>query len=233
VQANRVRSSLAAFFAWAIREGLADSNPVAGTNRQAERSRDRVLSLDEIKTIWSALGDDDYGAAVKLLILTGQRATEVGSLTWSEVIGDEIVLAAARTKNKRRHVVPLSPAAKAILNARARGADREHVFARRHGQPLKAWSSFKEALDRRLDLAPWTHHDLRRSAVTHMAELGIAPSVIEAVINHASGHKAGVAGIYNRSTLEPQKRQALTTWAEHVLAAVEGRDSKIVAFQRA
>jgi hypothetical protein len=79
IAANRARASLAAFFVWAIKEGLVDQNPVAGTNRQAERSRDRVLSLDEIRTIWNALGDDDYGIAVKLLMLTGQRASEIGS----------------------------------------------------------------------------------------------------------------------------------------------------------
>jgi integrase len=228
IAANRTRASLAAFFAWAIREGLVEHNPVVGTNRQQERSRDRVLSLDEIRTIWNALGDDDYGAAVKLLILTGQRATEIGSLTWGEIVDDEIILAPDRTKNRRPHRVALTPAARAILDARPRGEAWDYVFARRQGRPLKAWSSFKKALDKRSLLAPWCHHDLRRSAVTHMAELGASPHVIEAVINHASGHKAGVSGVYNRSKLEPQKRAALTLWSEHLLAHIEGRPATIV-----
>jgi integrase len=235
IAANRTRSSLAAFFVWAAREGLTDHNPVAGTNRQAERSRDRVLSLDEIKTIWSALGDDDYGTAVKLLILTGQRASEIGSLTWGEVVGDEIVLPPSRTKNKRRHIVPLVPAAQALLAMRPRGGDQDHVFSRRGGRPLKAWSSFKEALDKRLrasgvTLKGWCHHDLRRSTITHMVEIGVMPHVAEAIANHQSGQTA-IARVYNRSTLEPQKRAALTLWSQRLLAHIEGRSATIVSLR--
>jgi integrase len=73
-------------------------------------------------------------------------------------------------------------------------------------------------------VAPWTHHDLRRTCATRLADLDVAPHVIESLLNHVSGHKSGVAGIYNRSTLEPQKRHALTAWNERLLAIVEGRE---------
>ena len=77
-------------------------------------------------------------------------------------------------------------------------------------------------------MRPWVLHDLRRSVATGMAELGIAPHIVEAVLNHVSGHKAGIAGVYNRATYEKEKRAALAMWADHVIAAVEGRASNVV-----
>jgi hypothetical protein len=77
-------------------------------------------------------------------------------------------------------------------------------------------------------LKPWTLHDLRRSVATGIAELGVAPQIVEAVLNHVSGHKAGVAGVYNRATYEKEKHAALVLWAEHVLATVEGRPATVV-----
>jgi integrase len=98
------------------------------------------------------------------------------------------------------------------------------------------WSSYKLSLDARIaakgTISPWRLHDLRRTAATRMAELGVLPHIIEAVLNHVSGHKAGVAGIYNRATYQSEKRQALSIWAEHLLAIVEGRESKIVSMRQ-
>ena len=237
VAANRTRASLSAFFAWCIQEGLIDLNPVTGTGKRPERARDRVLSLDELRAIWNALDpDDDYGRIIRLLILTGQRANEIGALRWSEIGDGEIVLPPARTKNSRRHVVPLSPPARAILDSRPRG---EFVFGRDINRPFSGWSKPKERLDQRIKdslgeaLSHWVVHDLRRSVATHMAEIGVQPHVIEAVLNHVSGHKAGVAGIYNRATYEREKAAALSLWGEHLLAAVEERESKIVPMVRA
>jgi integrase len=227
VEANRVRASLAAFFAWCIREGLTDANPAAGATRRPERSRDRVLSDAELKAIWSATtGTDDYSAIVRLLLLTATRANEIGALVWSEVKDDQIQLPGTRTKNGRPLVLSLTPAARAILDAR-RHPDREFVFGRPPGS-FTGWSACKAALDARIEangatVAPWTNHDLRRTVATKMAEIGIAPHIIEAVLNHVSGHKHGVAGIYNRAAYEPQKQHALAVWADHLLAIVEGR----------
>ena len=81
-------------------------------------------------------------------------------------------------------------------------------------------------------MAHWVIHDLRRTVVTRMAELGVQPHIIEAVINHASGHKGGVAGVYNRATYDREKRAALNLWAEHVLAVVEGRTATVVSMKR-
>ena len=228
IESNRVRASLQAFFSWCIARGLADHNPVVGTDRKAERTRDRVLGVAELKAIWEATADgSDYSSIVRLLMLTGQRADEIASLSWPEVVDGSIVLPATRTKNSREHVVPLAPAARAILDARPHG--NEFVFGRREGRPFTGWSVCKAALDQRLQNAgstfAWVTHDLRRSAATRMAEdLNIPPHVIEAVLNHVSGHKHGVHGIYNRSSYNSQKAQALAAWAEHLLGIVEGRD---------
>lgn len=230
VEANRVRASLAAFFAWCMRQGMCEVNPVLGTDRQPERSRARVLDDDELRAIWNATkGDDDYSAIVRLLLLTGARASEIAALSWSEVVDDRITLPPARTKNAREHVIPLAAVARAIIDVRPRRAERDLIFGQRRDRPFAGWDLSKKALDARIGaIAPWTHHDLRRTMATRMAEIGVMPHVIEAVLNHVSGHKHGVAGIYNRSTYEREKMIALDRWAEHVLATVEGRSTKIV-----
>jgi integrase len=217
VESNRVRSSLAAFFAWCIREGFANTNPAAGGSRSPEKSRDRVLEDDELGAIWKATADGrDYSAIVRLLMLTGCRVAEIGGLKWSEVTAGAIELPAARTKNKRPHVLPISAPMRAILNARPHG-DSEYVFGRDPQRPFTGWSVSKDRLDLQLGdtVEPWTHHDLRRTAATKMADMGIAPHIIEAVLNHVSGHKGGVAGVYNRSDYTEQKRRALDAWARH------------------
>jgi integrase len=234
VEANRTRASLSAFFAWCVQQGMLDSNPVVGTGKRPEQSRDRVLSIAELKAIWQATaGADDYSAIVRLLMLCGQRAGEVGALRWSEIVDGSIVLSAARTKNKREHSIPLSPLAFSILEARPRRPGRDFVFGRMADRPFSGWTPCKRALDARLrangaEVAPWTTHDLRRSSATYMAELGVAPHLIEAILNHVSGHKRGVAGIYNRATYEPAKRQALGAWAAYLMAVVEGREQKVI-----
>lgn len=239
VAANRCRASLSAFFAWAMREGLLDSNPVIGTNLQPEKSRSRVLSDDELKLIWNALGPDDYSAVVRLLMLTGQRADEIGALRWSEIVGDRVVLPPPRVKNGREQIIPITPAVQAILDSRQRREDDDFVFGRRHGRPFSGWGCCKSALDQRISatgvkLAHWTHHDLRRSTATWMAESGTAPHIIEAVLNHVGGHKSGVAGIYNRASYEPQKRIALEKWADHIEALIGGkRSAAIVQLRKA
>jgi len=112
-----------------------------------------------------------------------------------------------------------------ILDGRPRREGRDYVFGRRWDSPLAGWSVLKAGLDQRLGSAvtDWTHHDLRRTTATRMAEIGISPHIVEAVLNHVSGHKAGVAGIYNRADYETQKRHALISWGEHLLKIVEGR----------
>jgi len=224
VSRNRFRTSLSAFFAWAIREGLTENNPVSGTGKFSEgNGRDRVLSEMELTALFKALGDDDFSDVIRLLLLTGQRRNEVGGLRWSEVDWSRnlIVFQPDRTKNKRLHELPMSSQVQAILARRrapavaSRGQDGlgEFVF----GSRFTTWSTSKEWLDRRLNgMQPWRLHDLRRSAATHLGELGVLPHVIETILNHVSGHRAGVAGIYVRSKYQDQVRAALQTWGDYI-----------------
>src|SRR5262249_39170496 len=118
---NRVRSSLSAFFAFAIREGLIEVNPVTGTGKANEgNGRDRVLSEPELSAVLKALGQDDFSDVVRLLVLTGQRREEIGSLRWSEIDWDRglIVLPPERTKNKRLHELPMSTQVRSVLDRR-------------------------------------------------------------------------------------------------------------------
>jgi integrase len=219
IAANRARIALSSFYTWAMREGLADTNPVVGTNRPTEeRSRDRVLTDEELVQIWGACRDNDYGWIVRLLILTGQRREEVGGMAWSELdlAQRRWSIPRDRTKNGQPHEVALSDAAVAILKSVRHRAGRQLVFGEAGGS-FQGWSKAKTALDRRIrnngaQLSSWRLHDIRRTVATRMVETGTPPYVVEAILNHISGHKAGVAGIYNRATYAIEKRRALEQW---------------------
>lgn len=227
--ANRARSTLSALFSWAMREGEVEANPVIATGKATEeKSRDRVLDDRELIAVWHGCGKDDYGRIVRLLILTGQRREEVGAMRWSELDltpGKALWrLPSSRTKNNLPHDVPLSEAAVAILQDAPRrevpgtaGAEeRDLIFGEGKGA-FQGWSNAKSSLDARIRIAPWRLHDLRRTMVTGISELGIPPHIVEAVVNHVTGpSKMGVAGIYNRATYANEKRDALIRWAEHV-----------------
>jgi integrase len=252
VTGNRCRASLSAFFAWAVAEKDLDANPVIGVMRNPEKSRERVLLPAELRAIWNALDDGDYADIIRLLALTGCRAAEIAGLRWSEIHDDSIILPGDRTKNHREHVVPLSAPASAIIARRQKRDDRDLLFGRGQ-QAFSGWSKSKGRLEAQIKemtgkaLPHWTPHDLRRTFATYVggglpeglearlspqdkklaAGLGISPHVVEAALNHVSGHKAGVAGTYNRSTYSSEKRQAVDLWADRLMAIVEGRDSNI------
>jgi integrase len=238
--ANRARAALSSLYSWAMGEGLADRNPVIGTNKATnEIARDRVLSPLELSAVWQEAGDGDYGTIVKLLVLTGQRREEVGGMLWSEVDLDGSIwrIRAERTKNALPHDLPLSSPAVAILQDRAKRERRDLVFGARDG-PFQGWSNAKSALDTRVlaqlrkkdkkaQLAPWRLHDIRRTVATRLGDIGVLPHVVEAILNHVSGHRAGVAGVYNRAAYAAEKRAALDLWAAHIVEAVTGRASNV------
>jgi len=228
---NRVRSSLSAFFAFAIREGLIEANPVTGTGKADEGpSRDRVLSKAELATVLNALSADQlhsihrgrgrptlglgpFSDIIRLLVLTGQRRAEIGGLNWSEIDLERglIILPPERSKNNRLHELPMSRQVRAILERQPRNG--EWVW----GRKFTSWGNAKASLDHRLNgMVAWRLHDLRRSAGTMMAEIGVLPHIIEAILNHISGHRAGVAGIYNRARYEGEMRAALQKWADYI-----------------
>jgi integrase len=244
VTAARARAALSAMFNWAIREGFdIAANPVFGTNRPPEpKSRERVLADGELAEIWHGCRDDDYGRIIKLLLLTAQRRDEVGGMRWTEIDGNIWTIPAARTKNHREQIVPLPDFALALIDASPRRTNCDYVFGdgpRRKGDSergFSGWSKAKAALEKRVVEArekaanndrnernkircmpDWRLHDLRRTAATTMADrLGVLPHIVEAILNHVSGHRSGVAGVYNRAKYEAEMRQALQRWAEHV-----------------
>jgi len=245
VAAAHSRSNLSALFRWAMGHGYVQYNPVIGTiNPDNGEPRTRVLSDDELRTVWNnCQGDDDYSRIVRLLTLTGCRKMEVGGLRWSELnLADRIwTIPGERTKNKRQHILPLPRAFWGIIESVERRPGRDFLFGHSdHG--YSNWHDPKVALDRRCGVTGWTHHDLRRTMATRMAEsppdkedperrgLGIKPHVVEAVLNHFSGHKSGVAGIYNQATYRTEVKTALAMWAEYVASITGGGERKILQF---
>jgi integrase len=232
VTANRMRASMSAMFRWAMTEEPSTANPVISTRKREEKSRDRVLSDAELEVIWNTVDDDHYGTIIRVLMLTGQRANEIAGLRWSEIDFDRgvILLPAERTKNGRAHQLPMAGTVREILEAQPKTEGRDLVFGYGAG-PFSGWSQSKAALDAAIGdkiAVRWTPHDLRRTWATRMADLGVQPHVIEAALNHVSGHRAGVAGIYNRSLYAAEKAKAFDLWADHIAAVLDGRKSKVV-----
>lgn len=224
--AINAHGSLSGYFSWLMREGLLDQNPMLYTNKPKARPvRNRTISEVEFRTLWGALGDDDYGDIIKLLAYTGARRGEIGGLRWDEVNLDEAVieLPARRMKNDKPHRIPLSEPALAILNKRPKDG-REHVFGRGMSG-FQGWAWRRKDLDARLPgkRPDWVIHDLRRFASTTMHEkLGIQPHIVERVLAHV-GHQGGIAGTYNVADYIVEKRRALEKWADYVDQVVAGK----------
>jgi integrase len=233
--ASRARAHISALFTWCLRRGHCNENPVIATEEpKGSDARERVLSGDELKAVWNACGDDDYGRIVRLLILTGCRREEIGGLKWSEVDlkAGTITIPAGRSKNHREHVLTLPSVALDILRSCPRREGREHVFGTR-GEGFVTWTYGKRALLKTSKTSGWRLHDLRHTVSTGMHELGVEPHHVEAILNHVSGHKEGVAGRYNHAQYRAQMAQALARWADHVRSVVDGTPAKIVPLARA
>jgi integrase len=233
IVAGIARAKLSAFFVWCLRQGLAESNPTIGTDAgKRVAPRERVLSDGDLAAIWKAAVEigGDYGAIIRLLILTGSRRAEIGGMAWSELDLDKDTwtLPRERSKNHRAHVLPVMPMMREIIDGVPRMATRDQLFGARARIGFANWGEGKARLDRRSGVSAWTVHDIRRSVATRMADIGIQPHIIEAVLNHQSGHKGGIAGIYNRSSYEREIRNALALWSDHVQALVEGGERKLL-----
>src|SRR5262249_44147813 len=233
--AARARGALVTFFSWAMRMGLATANPCIGSGNPQTKTPERVLSGDELARVWRACGDDDHGKIIRLLILLGARRQEIGGMCWSEFSdldgpSPTWTLPKERSKNRRKHVLPLLPMALAIIRSVPRMASRDLLFGSRADYGFSSWPQGKRALDQRCGVEDWTIHDLRRSVATGMADLGVAPHVIEHILNHQSGHRSGVAGIYNRSSYERETRIALALWEDHIRALIDGAPRKVIPY---
>jgi integrase len=224
ILANRTLAVLSKFFGWMMARDVIVASPVAGVARPVkETARDRSLSDIEIKALWLAC--DTVGgpmaACIRVMMLTGQRRSEVAGMRWDELTGDLWSLPPSRVKNNRPHSVPLSRQVLAVLEAVPRIGD--HVFTLNGVRPLTNFSGFKQEIDAVMTPSqPFVWHDLRRSVAAGMQRLGVRTETIEQVLNHRSGSYRGIVGTYQVDPMHEARRDALQRWADHVEAVVRG-----------
>ena len=233
IEANRTFQDLRAMVRWAVEREYLDTNPIDGMVRPAEEApRDRVLSDDEIRTLWSKLPKAmprlvSHRRIIQLCLVTAQRVGEVAGLVPVEldILAREWRLPGARTKNAHAHIVPLSDLAIQILQEAMADAGRGPLFPWDGGSVSP--QSVAEAIllgnkAGRFGIDHWTAHDLRRSALTGMARLGVQPIVLGHVANHRSTTRAGVTlAVYSQYAYDKEKRAALELWADR-LSAITG-----------
>ena len=217
--ANKTLKSIKTFLRWCVGRAILDQSPAEGVPLPAkEVARDRVLSDKELAQVVLAARrmGGPYGGIVELLVLTGQRREEVARLKWEELdlVGRIWTLPKSRTKNSKEHVVHLSEASTGVLKR----ADKHgpFVFSVLGAGPFNQFSRAKRQLDQLSGVTGWRLHDLRRTCVSGMARLGIAPHIADKILNHQSGTISGVAAVYQRHEFLTQRREALEWWGAHV-----------------
>ena len=236
VMPNRVLALLKTIFRFALSRDWIEASPADAIEKpKSEKPRDRFLDMDEIGEAWRGCELLGYpnGHWAKVLLLTGQRRTEVANMRWADVDLDAAtwIIPASETKADRKHLVPLAPLVVEIIKSAPRIG--EHVFTSTGEAPISGFAKAKSRLDRYITgegtpLPPWTFHDMRRTAATQMVRLGIAETVVGRVLNHAT---SGVtAKVYALHQYEPEKRHALNVWAAEIDRAIgQAKGDNVVA----
>lgn len=260
--ANHVLAYLRAALGWAVREDIIPANPAEGIKKPAPAGeRDRALSDDEIRAFWLAADElrGAFGPFFQFLLLTGQRRGETTKATWAEFDEALWTIPSEHTKNKREHLVPLAPQARALLDALPRypgtidaGKDDRpddafRITREEAGAELvftatgNLLAGFEGAMFRLFKIMHkitgkppehFTPHDLRRTATTGMARLGVAPHVVDKILNHRGGTISGTAGIYNRFEYLDERRMALEEWGRHIELLIKPSAGKVIALRR-
>jgi integrase len=232
--ANKTKARLNHFFGWAVEREIIETSPCANIRQPNKpKSRERVLTDDELRRVWKASDAAGYpfGPMVKMLILTTARRTEVAAMTWAELSGQENLwtLPEARSKNGIAHEVHLTPAALDVLASVPRVGD--FIFSTRDNRPVSGFAKMKTRLDSLIgdDMAGWTLHDLRRTGATLLQRLKFSREVIDACQNHKPG---GVSSIYQRYAFKSEKAQAFEALARELERIVTGKPSNVVAMVR-
>jgi integrase len=235
-RANRVLAAVRKFCRWSVARSILDHAPTDGIEKPGtENPRDRVLSRDEVKRLWSATQalNQFHRSAVRLLIVTGQRTNEIAGMTWEEVDQETRLwtIPSARAKNGLTHVVPLSDLALEQLNRLPR-LDSPYVFPSPiQGKALSKDTlsgTVKQRLAKAAEIDNWGMHDLRRTLATRLSELDIPEEVIGAVLNHK--RRGVTAHSYNRNTFLKQKRRALDLWSSQLAQGLFGATADVVVF---
>ena len=227
VMAARAIAYASAAYGWAILRSSLAANPFEKIPTTAASKRERVLSDEELRAVWNATGGElAFDSIVRLLMLTGQRRGEVAGMTWNEISADgkTWTIPGVRTKNGAEHVVPLSRQAQAIIAAQPRRSATDLVFPARRG-PFNGWPVAKDRLDHASGVSGWVLHDLRRTVATNLQRLGVRLEVTEAILNHVSGSRAGIVGVYQKHDWAVEKIRDLQAWADRLEAIVEGREA--------
>ena len=238
--ARNVLAHLSSFYGWALpRLDSLPGNPCRDAGRPpAPKSRDRVLSDTELGILWNVLDDEaaPFGPAIKLLILTGQRRGEVFDADRSEfdLKAKLWTIPRERAKNDVAHLVPLSKEALTIIESLTARDDSDKLFpARGNGENgpsgfSKTIVRVRAAMEKEVgrSIPRWTLHDLRRTLATGLQRLGVRLEVTEAVLNHVSGSRAGIVGVYQRHDYFTEKRKALDAWAKEVIRLGRGQRTK-------
>lgn len=250
IRANRVFAQLRKMCNWAVSRGIIERSPCGGLVAPSQETRrDRLLSDQEVRLAWRAFEEVGwpFGPIGKLLLLTGGRRDEVASMRWGELdlAAKTWTLPKERTKNKREHVVPLSEQALEVIELlpRIEGGDGL-VFTTTGQTPVSGFSRAKRAINGAIleqlrggsgddkhngvveaaAVPHWTLHDLRRTAATNLQKLGVRLEVTEAVLNHASGSRGGIVGVYQKYSWDAEKRAALDAWAKRLAVIVGGAE---------
>jgi integrase len=213
------------FFNWAMKRHYIERNPALGLSPHPTSTRSRVLTDEELGRVWRAAErtEGHFGTIVKLLILTGARRGEIAALRADYISHDTCTLPATLTKNKREHTFPIENLTAALLcsvlpTSTTPSTSEMLLFPARgsSSSPFNGWSKSKAALDKLSGVSGWTLHDLRRTFATRLAELGVAPHVIERLLNHVTGTMSPLARVYNRAKYLEEMRHAIGLWEQYL-----------------
>ena len=243
-QARKVRGILRTLFRWAMPEYDLPKSPLAGVKVGGKDVvRDRVLSDDELRAVWNAadaLGAP-FGPCIKLLIITGQRRDEVAGMRWSEVNLEERlwVIPASRYKSNRAHMVPLSDLAIEVIESVPNVEGVDLIFTTTGSTPISGFSKAKRLLDMKSGVGiaddgsdAWVLHDLRRTATTGFAKLGVLPYVADKIIGHGSNVIRGVMAVYNKHEYLPDRVAAMQVWANYIRTIIGSGVQNVVPLRR-
>jgi integrase len=231
IVANRTLAHFSAMLNWAVDQEIIDSNPAARLKPPSrETSRDRVLAAEEIKTFWNTMVElpGASAAALRLILVTGQRSGEVVGMEWSEIDLKEKwwTIPAHRAKNGLAHRVPLSDTAMEIIKKWDNSG--RFLFSseteRAHIAPL-ALSHYLRRHEKKLDMPKFHPHDLRRTAASYMASAGVNRLVIGKILNHV---ESGITAVYDRHSYDREKQQAMATWEQKLRNILTGEKAEVV-----
>lgn len=228
--AQRRFALLSPFFKWCVERDIITVSPMADLSAPgAVESRDRVLTRDEIKALWIATGSMEYPFRhlYRLLLLTGQRREEVAAIEWSELdqTGATWTIPSSKTKNGKPHIVHLCDLALELIGEIEKVKGCPYLLSTTGNTPVSGYSRAKARLDNLMaanlpKLEPWRVHDLRRTLVSVLAELGIPTDVADRILNHVSGSQAGVKGVYQRYEFLAERKRAMELWGNHIDSVV-------------